>query len=105
LENLLALARDVVGVTLGMSCMAAIVLHVPGEDGGVMPPVFQVWLPLGFRPGFQASQLCLYCARRRCWRNMNRISVATVVELLSRPVGVFIEKWQLLQGERTQQTS
>ena len=34
MENLLALARDVVGVTLGMSCMAAIVLHVPGEDGG-----------------------------------------------------------------------
>jgi hypothetical protein len=44
LEIFLALAKEVVGVTLGMSCMVAIVLHVPGMDGwvggGVMPPLF-----------------------------------------------------------------
>ena len=29
------LAKDVVGVTLGMSCVAAVVVHVPGVNGGV----------------------------------------------------------------------
>jgi len=38
----LALAKDVVGVTLEMSCMAGIVLPVvPEREGGVMPLLFQ----------------------------------------------------------------
>jgi len=33
-EDFLALAKDFVGVTRGISCVAAMVLHVPGMDGG-----------------------------------------------------------------------
>ena len=33
-EDFLALAKEVVGVTHGISCVAAMVLHVPGMDRG-----------------------------------------------------------------------
>lgn len=40
--GVLALAKEVVGVTLGISCMIPNVPHVPGLDGGVMAPLLQV---------------------------------------------------------------
>ena len=94
LKHLLALATDLVGVTLGTSCMAAICATCAWDGWrGHAATISGVTAIEIFVSGFIAV-LSMVCWRygRRCWWSSGKISIATEDVTLSRSFGIDVKK-------------